>query len=661
VRESGAMASHEMKVAGGPVDAGREAMERHAWNEAFELLTEADRLGQLDGDGLAMLRDAAWWAGRFRDAIEAGERAFSVYAAAGENVKAARMALKVAIDHHRSLSKSVSAGWFARAERLLANEPESAVHGALAREQAYRAYLEGDLERALELAETALDIGTRMRDRDVQALALQLKGMVLVGKGQVEEGLALQDEATVAAVSGELEPFTTGVVYCNVIWGASNMGDYRRAGDWTEAAKRWCERQSINGFPGVCRVHRAEIMRLRGAWADAEDEAKRACTELSDFGFLYIAADAFYELGEIRLRMGELALAEEAFRQANEFGREPLPGLAVLRLVEGKTDAALSAINRAVADGPEDPLFRAKLLPAQVRIALAAREVETARKAVEELEGVASTYGTPALHAMAATARGALQTAEGEPGEARRSLRRAVALWREVDLPYEVAEARVLLGMAYRAAGEEDAATMELDAARSSFERLGAPRDAKRVTELMGDSDAAAAGAPRVERAFMFTDIVRSTNLVEAIGDDAWTNLVRWHDQTLRVCFQRNEGEEVDHAGDGFFVAFENAKRALTCAIEIQRKLLEHRRTAGFAPQVRIGVHVAEAARHGDDYLGKGVHEAARIGALAGGEEIVVSAATIEAAGDGFTTKDSRTAPLKGIAEPVEVVSVEWR
>lgn len=650
-----------MKVAGDLIRAGRDAMDRHAWSEAFDLLSEADGSQDLSGDELALFGDAAWWAGRFRDAISARERAFSAHTSEGQNLKAASVAIKLGGDHFRSLAHSVSAGWYGQAERLLAGEPESAAHGLLARDRAFQALLRGDLDGAMEQATAALDIGTRVGDRNVQAIAAQIKGQVLVAKGHVEEGLALQDEATVAAVSGDLEPMTTGIVYCNVISAASSMADYRRAGEWTEAAKRWCERQSISGFPGVCRVHRAEIMRLRGAWVDAEEEAQRACTELTDFGFHYIASEAFYELGEIRLRMGELASADEAFRQANEMGREPMPGLALVRLAEGKTAAALSAINRAVADAPDDPLFRGKLLPAQARIALAAGETDTARKAVEEMEGVAVTYGTPALEAMAETSRGALQTAEGELGEARRSLRRAIELWREVDLPYEAADARVLLGQAYRADGEEDAATMELDAARSTFERLGAPLDVKRVTELMGDVDAAAAGAPRVERAFMFTDIVRSTNLVEAIGDEAWTDLIRWHDQTLRVCFDRNRGEEVQHAGDGFFVAFESAERALVCAVEIQRKLAEHRRSAGFAPQVRIGVHVAEAARHGDDYLGKGVHEAARIGALAGGEEIVASVATVEAAGSTFTATDARTVPLKGIAEPVEIVSVEWR
>jgi class 3 adenylate cyclase len=650
-----------MKVADDLVRAGREAMERHAWNDAFELLSEADRTQQLDADELALLGDAAWWAGRFRDAIAVRERAFAAYTAAGQNVNAAFQAIKVGADHYRSLSRSQASGWFSQAERLLSGEPETAVHGLLAREQAFHALSAGDLDRAFERATTAVDIGARVRDRDVQAIALQLKGQILVAQGQVEEGLALQDEALVAAVSGDLNPLTTGIVYCNVISSASNMADYRRAGEWTDAATRWCERQSINGFPGVCRIHRAEIMRLRGAWAQAAEEATRACTELSDFGFHYIAAEAFYELGEIRLRMGELALADEAFRQANEMGREPLPGIALLRMAEGKTGAAFSAINRAVAEAPDDPLFRAKLLPAQVRIALAAGEIDTARKAAEEMEGVAATYPTTAMEAMAATARGALQTAVGELAEARRMLRRAIELWREVDLPYEAADARVLLGLAYRADGEEDAATMEFDAARSTFERLGAPLDAKRVVELMGESDAAEAGAPRVQRAFMFTDIVRSTNLVEAIGDDAWGNLIRWHDEMLRTCFKRYQGEEVSHAGDGFFVAFESAERALNCAIEIQRKLIEHRRAAGFAPQVRIGVHVAEAAQHGDDYLGKGVHEAARIGALAGGEEIVASAATLQAAGSRFAGTDPRSVPLKGSAEPVDVVSVEWR
>jgi class 3 adenylate cyclase len=167
-----------------------------------------------------------------------------------------------------------------------------------------------------------------------------------------------------------------------------------------------------------------------------------------------------------------------------------------------------------------------------------------------------------------------------------------------------------------------------------------------------------AAPPQRVAKTFMFTDIVGSTNLLEAIGDEAWGSLIAWHDTALREVFAAHQGEEVDHAGDGFFVAFDSPDLATAAAIAIQRRLAEHRQKAGFAPQVRIGIHAADARQAGGDYHGKGVHEAARIGALAGGGEIVASASTV---GESVRTTDRRSATLKGIAEPVDVVTVEWR
>ena len=635
-------------------------MERHAWHEAFELLTTADRERRLEARDLDALGEAAWWAGRMDDAIAARERAYAAYVEEGDANQAAMMAVLLVRDLGVRRESALAGAWMSRAERLLEDQPEGVAHGFLIRYRSRSTFERGDFQQALDLNEQALEIGTRLGNQDLQALALQGKGEAMVAMGRVEEGRAIQDEATVAAVSGELTPFVTGIIYCNVIADCADLGDYGRAGEWTEAAKRWCERQSITGFPGICRVHRAEIMRLRGSWAEAIDEAQRACTELEGHGMLAFVGDAFNELGHIRLRMGELNAAADAFRQANELGHEPQAGLALLRLAEGKVDRARVTIDRAVADAGSDRLRRVKLLPVQSRIALLTGDLDVARAATEELEAIAEAYDTTAFHAQALASRGALQVAEERPAEAIATLRQARKLWTEIDLPYEAAEIRVSLGLAYRATGDEDAATLELEAARAMFERLGATLDARRVTELIGEGDAAAAASMRVERAFMFTDMVRSTNLVEAIGDEAWTDLVRWHDQTLRVCFERNGGEEVDHAGDGFFVAFESADRALGCAVEIQRKLVEHRRTAGFAPQVRIGVHVAEAARHGQDYLGKGVHEAARVGALAEGGEILATAVTLEAAGGRFTATERRTVPLKGMAQPVEIVALDW-
>lgn len=643
-----------------PLHTGREAALRHAWREAYDLLTAADAATGLGPEDLEHLAEAAWWTAHPQECIRARERAYALHVAAGNRRRAAFVALQLTDDYHSKLARSVAQGWFNRAVRLLDAEEEAVEHGYLAVTLAQGAYYSGDHEEAIGHARRAVEVGARFGDRDVQAGGVLMEGMSHVALGRIEQGQALMDEATVAAVAGELGPLATALVYCNTISTCRDLADYRRAGEWTEAAKRWCERQSITGFPGVCRVYRAEIMALRGGWAEAEEEARRACSELLQFNVLPVAGDAFYEVGEIRRRVGDLAAAEEAFRQAHELGRTPEPGLSLLRLAQGKVESAVSSIRRAVADGSWNRLARARLLPAQVEIALAAGDLEMARAAVAELEDLVAVYGSPALEAHATYARGSLLLAEGAPEEARRALVRAMRLWQEVEVPYEVARTRVLLARTCLEEGDEEAAQMELRAARSAFERLGAQLDARRVAEILGESPSAEAG-PRVVRTLMFTDIVGSTNLVEAMGDEAWQSLIRWHDQTLRDLFARHAGEEVKQIGDGFLVAFEDAAAAVACAVAVQRTLAEHRRAHGFAPQVRIGLHTAEATRRGADLTGMGVHEAARIGALAEGSEVLASLATLDAAGGRPGASAPRAVALKGISEPVEVASVDWR
>ena len=643
-----------------PIAAARAALDRHAWHEAFDLLTKADAEGTLSARDLELLGEAAWWSGRMDECIAARERAYAAYVEAGKPRRAATVALWLVRDHSGRLAKSQASSWFKRAERLLENEPDTVERGYLEMMRARKAHAAGEFDRAVELGGFGLEIGVRFGDANLQALALMYQGMATVAGGEAEEGLALLDEATVAAVGGELSPAVTGIVYCNMIGTCQELAEFRRAGEWTEAAKRWCDRQAISGFPGLCRVHRAEIIRLRGAWAEAEQEAKRACTELMDHGLPAFAADGFYEVGEIRMRMGDQAAAEAAFQQANELGRDPQPGLALLRLAQGKVESAASLIRRSVEETSE-PLQRVHRLPAQVEIAAAAGDLETAERAAAELEEIAERYGSDALHAAAACARARGQLERGNGDEAVQSARRGWHLWKEIDAPYEAAMARVFVGMAYRAGGDEEAGVLELRAARSALEKLGAVPDAMRVTELLGEEVAAPAGGRRVARTFMFTDIVRSTNLVEAIGDEAWEDLVRWHDRTLRALFTDHGGEEVDHSGDGFFVAFGDPRAALETAVAIQRALAEHRRGHGFAPQVRAGIHAAEVTERPGDYGGKGVHEAARIGALAEGGEILATVETVEAADGSWPASEPREVRLKGIAEPARVVAVSWR
>ena len=308
-------------------------------------------------------------------------------------------------------------------------------------------------------------------------------------------------------------------------------------------------------------------------------------------------------------------------------------------------------------------LSRSRLLPAKVKIALANDDAEGARSAADELERIATLYERPAFDAGLLTARGAIALSEARPDEAARLLDRAWRMWRDIDLPYESAQARMLLGEAKAAAGDEAMARMELDAARSGFERLGAVFDVRRVDELLGEDAAPASGdGRRVTKTFMFTDIVTSTDLVGLIGDEAWEDLLRWHDRALRSEFGRHRGQEVRHTGDGFFVAFDDAADGVEAAVAIQRRLAEHRREHGFSPWVRVGLHTAEATPQGNDFAGKGVHVAARVGDIGEREEIIVSADALAAAGAiRFPSADARSVSLKGVGEEVDVHTIDWR
>lgn len=643
------------------LEAGRDAMRRYAWREAYEVLREADLGRPLEPEDLELLGEAAWWIGNMDHCIDYHERAYTAYLNAGNLKRAGYIALLLVRHYFAKTAPSVAVGWFNHAERLLANEQDCAEHGYLAQMRATMLEEVNDHEGALEQAELALEVGMRFGDRTLQGYALLDKGRILVAAGRVKEGLQYLDEGTVAAVSGETTPIAAGIIYCRAIGSCAELSDYRRAGEFTEAARRWCGRLSMaGGFPGICRVHRAEIIRLRGDWAEAEREAKVAADELG--GYLpAIAAEAFYEIGEIKFRMGDFPAAQEAFSQAHELLREPQPGLALMRLEEGKVATALNQINAALIAALQ-PLKRAKLLPAKVRIAIASGDIEAARSAAEELGNIAEEYGTAVLMACAASARGQVQLADEDSVPAVESLRRSLQHWREADAPYEAAVVRITMAEAFRAMGDEDSAIMELRSAKATFDRLGAVFDSRKVLEMLGEAGGGVGrAAPSVLRTFIFTDIVRSTNLVEAIGDEAWEDLQRWHDSTLRSLFAANGGQEVKQVGDGFLVAFPKPQQAIDCAVAIQKKLMEHRRSQGFAPQVRIGIHEAQATVKGLDYGGKGVHEAVRIGALAEGGEILSSKSTLVSGSCRLPMGESRSVALKGISEPVEVCTINWR
>ncbi|WP_234945183.1 LuxR family transcriptional regulator [Anaeromyxobacter sp. Fw109-5] len=343
---------------------------------------------------------------------------------------------------------------------------------------------EGDGAGAHVVAARAAGLGDRFRDADLIACARHVQGRALIQVGQVQAGLALLDEAMLAVVAGELAPIMTGLIYCSVIDACQELQALRPAREWTTALARWCEQQpQLVAFTSTCLVHRAEIMQLNGAWTEAMAEACRACERFSQGLERVPPAAAFYRRAELHRLRGELAAAEEAYRTASRLGRDPQPGLALLRLAQGRTDAASAAIRRVVGATP-DPLQRAKLLPAQVEIMLAVGGVDEARSACRALEECAETFDTEVLRALAAQARGAVLLAEREAQAALGALRRAFELWQRVEAPYEAARVRALMGLACRSLGDHEAADLELGAARAVFEGLGASPELARLDAI---------------------------------------------------------------------------------------------------------------------------------------------------------------------------------
>ena len=645
------------EIESGALERGREAFERRTWGPAFDELRFSDAKGSLTPEDLERFGEAARWSRHFDEMLDIFERAAAAYESVGDRRSAARVAVKLTIEHHARHGDALAAGWLARAQRLLEGEPTCREQGLVLMCMAQGMFLVGNGAAALDMSQEMVDLGRELEDRDIEALGRLALGHARLLGGQVSEGTALIDEAMAAALGGELELWTTGQIFCSTIFACRSRGDWGRAGEWSVASLRWCERQALSGFPGLCRFHRAEVMRFRGELDRAERDASEAVDELLVAAPRW-AAWGLHELGEIRRRRGDLKGAVESFRHSAELGFDPQPGLALLRLDEGKPTVARRAILEALAD--ESGLVREGrwlVLPAAVEIAIAADDAELARSALEELEQFAESLDTIAVRAAAMVASGRVALLESRTDDAARDLRRGVRMWSEVDVPYEAAQARELLASAYSDLGDPDAAELELTAARASFERIGAERAARRVAALISRASTVPHTAVRT---FMFTDIVESTQLVEMLGDAQWESLLAWHDRTLRECIKARAGEEVKHEGDGFFIAFAEADSALECACSIQRSLHDHRRDHGFAPRIRIGIHATEATDRGGDYGGRGVHTTARIAAAAGAEEIIVSREALEAACDGFRAIDERQLELKGLAEPVTVATVDW-
>jgi DNA-binding CsgD family transcriptional regulator len=465
----------------GELERARGSYAERVWMDAYEAFSRADEMGPLGAEDLELLATAAYMLGRDDEYVSALERAHRAYVESGDSRRAVRCACWIGLNLALRGEMGPGSGWFSRAQRMVERqEEESGERGFLLIPRVFQHEAAGDFAAAAALAGESAAIAEQFGDAEGFALATYTQGHMWIKAGRVADGLALLDEAMVALASRELSPIATGIVYCGVILACQEVFEVRRAQEWTAALIRWCRGQpDLVAFTGRCLLHRAEIMQLQGAWQDALEEARKASARFSLQGNP-AAGVASYRQAEVLRLQGEFAAAEEAYRDASRHGWEPQPGMAQLRLAQGNLDAAVAAIRRAIGE-TRAPLKRAALLPAHVEIELAIGENAKARAACGELEDLAEAFDSTMLSALAAHSRGAIHLTEGDARGALVPLRKASRLWQELEAPYETARARALAGSAYRALGDDDAAELELEAARGSFRELGAAPDLARL------------------------------------------------------------------------------------------------------------------------------------------------------------------------------------
>ena len=461
---------------------GREAYAAEAWQAAYDLLAAADQSDPLPPDELELLATAAYMLGREAEYLGLLERAHRDHLDRGQPRVAVRCAFWIGVNLASRGEIGRAGGWLGRAQRVLDEQGADCVErGYLLLPLVFEQKASHDLEAAAATAREAMATGEHFGDPDLFALAAHELGHILIRLGRIDEGLRLLDETMLAAAAGELSPIVSGIAYCGVILACQDAYEVRRAQEWTAALSDWCERQpDLVAFTGRCLTHRAELMQLRGSWPEALEEARRAEERSTRAENAVAAGEAAYRRGEIHRLLGEFETAAEAYADAGRHGREPQPGLALLRLAQGRLDDAAAAIRRAAAETAE-PVMRARLLPAFIEITLAVGDLTAARDVSIELESLAQGRERSALGAMAAQSRGIVQLAEGKPAAALVALRHAGQVWLVLGAPYEAARVRELVSTACHALGDEDNAALELDAARMGYEELDAKPDLARI------------------------------------------------------------------------------------------------------------------------------------------------------------------------------------
>lgn len=490
----------------------RQHYARRQWARALEEYKRLDRSGALPSDALMELGNAATLAGDDALFVSAFERVYQAEVDAGHTLPAARAAFWLGFRAMTSGEMGHASAWLGRSQRLVdTTTGDSAERGYLLLPVAFRQVMSGDLEQGLETARRAVAIGQRAGAPEVVALAQNLVGRVLLRQGQVQAGMSLIDETMLAVMRGEVSPFIAGVLYCGVIATCHRVFALERAREWTTALTEWCAAQpELVPFRGQCQVHRAELLQLTGEWQEALEQVERAASQ----GEREALADAWYQQGEIRRLRGEFDDAEQAYQRSSQLGREPQPGLSLLRFAQGKLEAAQSTLRRLLGE-VSDPLARSQYLPIWVEVCLAVDALEEARAGCDELQRNAERFDTAMLNAMAVCARGTLLLHQGDAQAALGPLRRACYLWQQLHAPHYEAKVRVALGRACDALGDEEGARLLWDAARVTFERLGASADLAALAALPAKHGARGSASPT---AFALTAREREVLVLLATG-----------------------------------------------------------------------------------------------------------------------------------------------
>ncbi|QTJ66245.1 DNA-binding response regulator [Rhodococcus sp. ZPP] len=477
---------------------GREAYTRQDWSVAYTQLSNADRQEPLGGTDLERLAVAAYLIGEDDAATEFWTRAVNQWGRSSDPVSAARCAFWLGLALSLRGEQVRGGGWLGRAQKLLdTTGVDCPERGYLLVPLGLQRLAEGDGAAAREVFSTAAVIGERFANPDLISLGALGTGHALIVLGRHLDGVAAFDEAMILVTSEEVSPIVTGIVYCAVIEQCQRIFDLRRSQEWTAALTRWCSAQpDLVPYRGQCLVHRAEILQLQGAWAESMEAARRAHRRLTQPTVHAAVGSASYLMAELHRLRGEFAQAEKLYTEANKWGRPPRPGLALLRMMQGRVGSAVACIRREV-DETLDPLEQARLLPACVEIMLAAHDVASARAAAAALDTLAARLDIPYLHAVAAQASGSVLLAESQAQNAVAVLREAWERWNLIGAPYEAARVRELIGRACRELGDVDTARMEFDLAAAIYRDLAAAPDLERVRTEVGTESSASPLTPR--------------------------------------------------------------------------------------------------------------------------------------------------------------------